>query len=94
MQLLLAAKDQGPSPRCRPPPPLVTVSAAKDPPCNPLTTEQISKPPVYPRAIRIAISFASEHVTAKFITFKSFGRVLTISSANSTVQELLYQEDW
>ena len=40
------------------------------------------------------VTIKIEPVTAKFITFKSFGRVLTISSANSTVQELLYQEDW
>ena len=56
--------------------------------------EQISNRPVAPSAMRMAISFASDPVTAKLVIFSSPGRVVASSSANSIAQGLLYQEDW
>ena len=49
--------------------------------------------PVTPRARRIAISFASEPVTAKLTILRSPGIVPEMSSANSTSHGLEYQED-
>ncbi len=43
--------------------------------------------------MRMAISLASEPVTAKFTTLRLPGSVLVISSANSIAQGLEYQED-
>ena len=56
-------------------------------------SETMSYFPVAPRARRIAISFASEPVTAKFTTSRSPGIVPAISSASSTSHGLEYQDD-
>ena len=77
----------------RSPPTLVTASAASEPPCKPRSTETISCFPVAAMAMRMAISFASDPVTAKFTIFRLPGSVLTMSSANSTAQGLEYHED-
>ncbi len=44
--------------------------------------------------MRMAISLASDPVTAKLVIFKSPGKVVASSSANSMAQGLVYQEDW
>ena len=49
--------------------------------------------PVTPRARRIAISFASDPVTAKFTILRSPGIVPAMSSANSTNHGLEYHDD-
>ena len=64
MQLVTAGRLSGPRPRLRAPPTDVADSAAREPPCRPRTTVQMSKPPVTPSAMRMAISFASDPVTA------------------------------
>ena len=83
----------GPRPPLRSPPTLVTASTASDPPCRPRSTETMSCLPVLAIAMRMAISFASDPVTAKFTTFRLPGKVLVISSANSTAQGFEYQDD-
>ena len=55
--------------------------------------ETMSYLPVTPRARRIAISLASEPVTAKFTTSRSPGIVPAMSSANSTSHGFEYQDD-
>ena len=93
MQFDRAGIDSGPRPRRLAPPTDVIDSAANEPPCSPRTIETTSNPPVAPKAIRMAISLASDPVTAKFVILRSPGRVVAKSSANSTAQGLVYQDD-
>ncbi len=93
MQLAFAGIMNGPNPLRRGPATVVIASAARLPPCKPRTTVTMSNLRVTASDMRIAISFASEPVTAKFTTLRFPGSVLPMSSANSIDGAFEYQDE-
>ena len=71
---------------------VVTDSTARLPPWRPRITERMSCLPVTASAMRMATSFASEPVTAKFTTSSPSGRVEAMRSAKRTRWGFEYHE--